>query len=183
MKLSTALFAFFALPPLVTSIPLLDSVNDGYVSVNAKRLNERNIDKRQLSDTMFNIVNAITVFADEYNHYHGYSRAEFTQNVVQAIYNYYPHFNYIICHDAVEHDSNFPGPVGVNAYDVQVTYDKAPTPFNNPPVFDIVIGTNGTFTRFGDGGYINWAYIGNVIDAQDVTHPYDARVVTFGTPN
>ncbi|KIL57677.1 hypothetical protein M378DRAFT_16093 [Amanita muscaria Koide BX008] len=70
MKLSAAVFAFFALPTFVTSIPLLDSVDDGYVSVTAKRLNERNIDKRQLSDTMFNIVNALNVFADEYNHYH-----------------------------------------------------------------------------------------------------------------
>ncbi|KIL63662.1 hypothetical protein M378DRAFT_164085 [Amanita muscaria Koide BX008] len=182
MKLSAAVFAFFALPTFVTSIPLLDSVDDGYVSVNAKRLDERNIDKRQLSDTMFNIVTAINIYADEYNHYRGYSRDEFTQDVVQALYSYNPNFNYIICH--VDHDYNFPGPVGVNVYNVWVTYHQD-TIFTNPPGFDVVVGTNGTFTRYNDGGYINWAYIGNVIDAQDVTDPDKGlgRVVTFGTPN
>ncbi|KIL63656.1 hypothetical protein M378DRAFT_652352 [Amanita muscaria Koide BX008] len=183
MKLSAALFAFFALPTFVTSIPLLDSVNDGYVSVTAKRLNERNLDKRQLSSAMFDIVTAINVYADEYNSYRGYSRDEFTQDVIQALYNYNPHFNYIICH--VDHDYDFPGPVGVNVYNYWVTYQKSIPGLTRPPGFDVVIGTNGTFVRWGDGGYINWAYIGNVIDTQDVFDDQKGQgfAVTFDIPS
>ncbi|KAM6490779.1 hypothetical protein JOM56_013742 [Amanita muscaria] len=178
MKLSAALFAFFALPTFVTSNPLLDSVNDGYVSVTAKRLNEQNIDKRQLSDTMFGIVNAIYVYADRYNHYRGYSREDFTRNTVQALYNYNPHFNYIICHP--DHDYNFAGTWGIDAYNVWVVYQQS-TIVTNPPGFDVVVGTNGTFTRYGDGGFFNWAYIGDVIDMQDnALGP--GSIVTFGIP-
>ncbi|KIL68067.1 hypothetical protein M378DRAFT_158575 [Amanita muscaria Koide BX008] len=109
MRLSAALFALFAFPTLVTSIPLLDSVDDGYVNV-SKRLDKQNIDKRQLSDTMIDIVDAVDVFADEYNHHRGYNfdHVEFTQNIVQALYNHNPHFNYIICY--TDHNYDFGSP-------------------------------------------------------------------------
>ncbi|KIL63654.1 hypothetical protein M378DRAFT_11939, partial [Amanita muscaria Koide BX008] len=144
MKLSVALrlFAFFALPTFVTSIPLLDSVDDGYVSVTAKRLNGQNLDKRQLSSAMFDIVTAISVYADEYNSYRGFSRDDFTRNIVQALYNYNPHFNYIICHS--DHDYDFAGPWGTNVYNYWVSYEQHIAGLTNPPGFDVVVGTNGT---------------------------------------
>ncbi|KAM6499512.1 hypothetical protein JOM56_005020 [Amanita muscaria] len=183
MKLSAALrlFAFFALPTFVTSIPLLDSVNDGHVSVTAKRLNGQNLDKRQLSKAMFDIVTAISVYADEYNHYRGFSRDNFTRNIVRALYQYNPHFNYIICHS--DHNYDFGDGWGTNVYNYWVTYEKNIPGLTLPPGFDVVVGKNGTFTRYGDGGFINWAYIGVVISRQNViSRKGEGLAVTFGIP-
>ncbi|KAL0960179.1 hypothetical protein HGRIS_011813 [Hohenbuehelia grisea] len=93
-------------------------------------------------------------------------------NLVEKLKQQHPQFNWIVCH--TKHETKFEGKEGVDWS-------------HHHQEFDIKIGGTigyevynlkaGEFFRKGDGGYLNWAYIGNVLRKDD-----DGKHVVFGKP-
>ncbi|THV00213.1 hypothetical protein K435DRAFT_719190 [Dendrothele bispora CBS 962.96] len=81
-------------------------------------------------------------------------------------------FNYVVCH--TEHDAKWDGKEGVDwshshqEFDIQV---------GGTIGYEIYAAKSGVFTRIGDGGFLNWAYKGAIINTED-----DGKKVTFAAP-
>ncbi|KAM6495020.1 hypothetical protein JOM56_009643 [Amanita muscaria] len=158
----------------VLSFPLVDSsggangLNDGYVNTTATTVNAppQGFAKRQNQQALTLAIDAIGGYRDQYNEE---DRSQFAPDVVAALWNSNPHYNYVICH--VAHDYSFQGTQGVD-WDHQEQGGYAVS-------FDIVVGGAGHFIRHGDGGFINWAYIGNVASRTDIGH---STMVVFNAP-
>ncbi|KAJ8483347.1 hypothetical protein ONZ45_g14626 [Pleurotus djamor] len=87
------------------------------------------------------------------------ARSQFTQDLVSKMRHEYPSFNWVICH--TKHTYKFDGRRGVD-------WDHKHQEFELGSLFgttgyEIYNFKGGEFTRQGDGGYLNWAYYGNVL--------------------
>jgi len=100
-----------------------------------------------------------------------YARSGFTQDTVSKLYQKHPQMNFVICHTG--HHYKFPGVKGKDWYhdhrELNVKF-----PVGSTIGFEIYGFTQGEFFREGDGGYLNWAYIGRVAKKED-----DGKHITF----
>jgi hypothetical protein len=96
-------------------------------------------------------------------------RESFTQNSVSQASAKYPNYNWIICHSPYSVAFN-----GVEGTDYGYTHHELKVSLGRTIGYDLYWASSGTFNRFGDGGYINWAYDGNVVLSSGGS-------VTFGT--
>ncbi|KAF8230847.1 hypothetical protein L208DRAFT_101092 [Tricholoma matsutake] len=85
-------------------------------------------------------------------------REAYTQQVVSDLYANNSNANYVVCH--TKYDFSFDGTQGT---DWDHLHHELPVSFGRTIGYDIYWFRSGTFRRWGDGGFINWAYIGNVI--------------------
>lgn len=93
-----------------------------------------------------------------------YMRSGFTQDTVSKLRNSHPKMNFVIVH--TKHHYNFKGTKGKDWY-----HDHRELPVHFPVGstigYEIYGFGEGEFNREGDGGYLNWAYIGNVKSTSD----------------
>ncbi|KAL0948796.1 hypothetical protein HGRIS_008926 [Hohenbuehelia grisea] len=100
------------------------------------------------------------------------ARGDFTQHLVRDMHQKYPQFNWIICH--VKHTTKFDGKQGVDwghrhqEFDIKV---------GGTIGYEIYNFKSGEFWRKGDGGYLNWAYIGKVLKVDQ-----NGKHIVFGKP-
>ncbi|RDB16535.1 hypothetical protein Hypma_002708 [Hypsizygus marmoreus] len=97
-------------------------------------------------------------------------RTHFTQDVIDQLNTKDPTLNYIMCH--VKHSTAFDGEKGT---DWGHSHQELDIDLGGTIGYEIYWAKSGTFTREGDGGYINWAYVGNV-----VSKSADGKVLVFG---
>jgi hypothetical protein len=88
-----------------------------------------------------------------------YMRSGFTQEAVAKLRGSHPKMNFVICHTG--HHYNFPGVKGKDWYHDHREL-KVHFPIGSTIGYEIYGFGAGEFFREGDGGYLNWAYIGNV---------------------
>ncbi|KAM6495035.1 hypothetical protein JOM56_009658 [Amanita muscaria] len=159
----------------VLSFPLVDNsggangLNDGYVNTTVTTANAppQGFTKRQNQQALSLVMKSLNGVVNDHKFNH---RSQFAPNVVTALWNSNPHYNYVICH--VPHDYTFQGMQGVDwDHQEQVGYSVS---------FDIVVGGAGHFIRHGDGGFINWAYIGNVASRTEIG---GSTMVVFNAPS
>jgi len=146
-------------------IPAAD-VSDG-----TAELDERNVIGAvvQVGKMIAEVVSKIkeAIAADKEN------RSKWTFKLVEDMYNKDHSFNYIVCH--TKHRTNFWGVQGKDWYH---RHEELPMGlFKKTTGFEIYGCKNGTFTREGDGGYLNWAYKGLVKETKD-----GGKTVIFNHP-
>ncbi|RDB16398.1 hypothetical protein Hypma_002718 [Hypsizygus marmoreus] len=110
------------------------------------------------------IGNIATIAADKRR------RSQYTQDVVSRLNAQDPKLNYVICH--VKHSTAFDGEKGK---DWGHSHQEFDIKLGGTIGYEIYWAKSGTFTILGDGGYINWAYFGNV-----KTKSADGKVIVFG---
>ncbi|KJA26499.1 hypothetical protein HYPSUDRAFT_36205 [Hypholoma sublateritium FD-334 SS-4] len=93
-------------------------------------------------------------------------RGRYTSGLVARLYNKYRKFNFVVCH--TDHKTEFRGRNGHIHHEVNVGFGKTVG-------FEIYWFKEGTFHRYGDGGYLNWAYYGNVLRTSN-----EGKDVVFG---
>ncbi|KAF8079373.1 hypothetical protein FPV67DRAFT_115230 [Lyophyllum atratum] len=98
------------------------------------------------------------------------ARSGFTQDTVGKMNKQNPKFNYIMCH--TKHTTAFDGKQGV---DWGHTHQEFDIKIGGTIGYEIYWVKSGKFTRKGDGGYLNWAYIGNVKSKSK-----DGKEIVFG---
>ncbi|KAJ3511734.1 hypothetical protein NMY22_g15557 [Coprinellus aureogranulatus] len=84
-------------------------------------------------------------------------RSEFTQKVVSEGHKKWPEYNWVICH--TDHSTHFDGEQGKDWDHFHREYDIK---IGGTIGYEVYWFRSGTFERHGDGGYLNWAYYGNV---------------------
>ncbi|KAF8219607.1 hypothetical protein L208DRAFT_1373404 [Tricholoma matsutake] len=81
-----------------------------------------------------------------------------------------PSRNYIVCH--TKHSYKFDG---IRGRDWDHRHEELPVGiFGKTTGFEIYWFHSGTFRREGDGGYLNWSYMGNVVKKSS-----DGKELTF----
>ncbi|KAF7433739.1 hypothetical protein PC9H_005704 [Pleurotus ostreatus] len=99
-------------------------------------------------------------------------RSTFTQHLVQQLHSEHPDFNWIVCH--TKHDYKWDGKQGVDWAHKHQEFDIK---IGGTIGYEIYNAKSGKFFRKGDGGYLNWAYIGNVAKTEN-----DGKDLTFAKP-
>jgi len=97
-------------------------------------------------------------------------RDKYTQQFIEEFHKKYSHKNVIMCHP--KHTAKWEG---VRGKDWDKTHVKFRVKLGAPVGYDVYWGGPGVFTNHGDGGYLNWAFIGVVLKRE-------RNVVTFGKP-
>ncbi|RDB14945.1 hypothetical protein Hypma_016158 [Hypsizygus marmoreus] len=98
------------------------------------------------------------------------NRSKFTQDLVNALNSKSPKLNYVICH--TKHSTAFEGTKGTDWGHAHQEFDIK---VGGTIGYEIYWFTAGKFTRQGDGGYLNWAYVGNVKSKSP-----DGKEIVFG---
>ncbi|KAF9445743.1 hypothetical protein P691DRAFT_805237 [Macrolepiota fuliginosa MF-IS2] len=83
------------------------------------------------------------------------AREKFTQETIANGREKFPAFNWVICH--VKHTTDF---AGVNGRDWGHSHHEVDIKIGGTIGYEIYWFKSGTFSRQGDGGYINWAWSG-----------------------
>jgi len=99
-------------------------------------------------------------------------RGKWTSSMVSQFKQKYPHFNFVVCH--TEHKTDFKG---VKGKDWGHKHEELNVSFHKTIGYEIYWFKEGTFRRIGDGGYLNWAYIGTITKTTD-----GGKTVIFGKP-
>ncbi|KAJ8519984.1 hypothetical protein ONZ45_g3105 [Pleurotus djamor] len=86
------------------------------------------------------------------------ARSQYTQDLVLRMNSTYPGYNWIACHS--KHTYKFDGTVGVSWGHRHSDFETKAGGISGYEVYNF---KTGEFTLQGDGGYVNFAYIGNVI--------------------
>ncbi|KJA21578.1 hypothetical protein HYPSUDRAFT_67703 [Hypholoma sublateritium FD-334 SS-4] len=89
-------------------------------------------------------------------------RGKYTSALVDKLYNRYRKFNFVVCH--TDHKTDFKGKQGKDWGHIHHEVDVA---FHKTIGYEIYWFKDGTFHRYGDGGYLNWAYYGNVVSTSN----------------
>jgi len=89
-------------------------------------------------------------------------RGQWTNHMIGEFRSKYPHFNFVLCHTA--HTTDFKG---VRGKDWGHSHQELPVSFRKTIGYEIYWFKRGTFHRQGDGGWLNWAYAGNVRKTSD----------------
>jgi hypothetical protein len=97
-------------------------------------------------------------------------RGEWTNHMIGEFRKKYPHFNFVLCHTS--HKTDFKG---VRGKDWGHSHQELPVSFSKTIGYEIYWFKEGTFHRQGDGGWLNWAYAGNVKKTSD-----GGKTVVFG---
>ncbi|KAF8953639.1 hypothetical protein BDZ97DRAFT_1871447 [Flammula alnicola] len=84
-------------------------------------------------------------------------RSRWTKALADNFRAGHPHLNFVVCH--TQHTYNFKGTRGV---DWDHSHQELNVSFHQTVGYEIYWFKEGTFHRIGDGGYLNWAYTGNV---------------------
>ncbi|KAF9496840.1 hypothetical protein BDN71DRAFT_690673 [Pleurotus eryngii] len=98
------------------------------------------------------------------------ARSKFTYDLVGQLHAKQPQFNWILCH--TKHDYKWDGQRGV---DWDHRHQEFDVKIGGTIGYEIYNAKSGRFFRKGDGGYLNWAYIGNVLKTEN-----DGKDITFG---
>ncbi|KAL0948797.1 hypothetical protein HGRIS_008927 [Hohenbuehelia grisea] len=85
------------------------------------------------------------------------ARSGFTQQLVAQMHQKHPDYNWIICH--TKHTTKFDGKRGT---DWDHRHQEFDVKIGGTVGYEIYNLKSGEFTRQGDGGFLNWAYIGNI---------------------
>lgn len=96
-------------------------------------------------------------------------RGKFTVDLINRSKAKYPGYNWVMCH--TKHTTKFDGQKGK---DWGHRHEEFKVSFGKTIGYEIYYFKSGTFTRQGDGGYLNWAYSGRVKSKSK-----DGSVVTF----
>jgi len=99
-------------------------------------------------------------------------RGDFTSKLVGDMSHNNPAFNYVVCH--TKHTTAFDG---VEGTDWGHSHQEFDVKVGGTIGYEIYYLKSGVFTRQGDGGFLNWAYIGNVKSTST-----DGKVITFAAP-
>ncbi|KAJ2918889.1 hypothetical protein MD484_g1485, partial [Candolleomyces efflorescens] len=102
------------------------------------------------------------------------ARSDYTKDFIENALQKFPGYNWVICH--VAHQTQFDG---VQNEDWGHDHTEFPI-FLGTIGYEIYWFKSGTFVRQGDGGYLNWAYGGNVLSRTDPAGTSDS-IVVFGT--
>lgn len=89
-------------------------------------------------------------------------RGEFTRKTVTEGRAKWPQYNWVICH--TDHRQYFDGKQGENWGHYHREYD---IDIGGTIGYEIYWFESGRFERRGDGGWLNWAYIGNVVRTEN----------------
>ncbi|KDQ24781.1 hypothetical protein PLEOSDRAFT_1107712 [Pleurotus ostreatus PC15] len=100
------------------------------------------------------------------------ARGKFTYNLVSEMQQQYPGFNWVVCH--TKHETKFDGEKGKEWDHRHQEFDIK---LGGTVGFEIYNLKSGEFIRQGDGGFLNWAYIGNVASKSG-----DGKVIKFLSP-
>lgn len=98
------------------------------------------------------------------------ARSGFTQDLVGKMNAKNPKFNYVICH--TKHKTAFDGKQGT---DWGHSHQEFDIKVGGTVGYEIYWAKSGKFTREGDGGFLNWAYIGNIKSKSS-----DGKEIVFG---
>ncbi|KAJ7457093.1 hypothetical protein FB451DRAFT_1183599 [Mycena latifolia] len=102
-------------------------------------------------------------------------RSEFTQTIVRNLRRNNPRFNYVIC--STRHRVRFEGRPND---DFSQTTVSLPVWWGLGSMrYQVYTCRAGVFQLLGDGGFLNWAYFGNVVRDTGGRQP---RTVTFRNP-
>jgi len=99
-------------------------------------------------------------------------RDQFTVDTVTQSGQQWPGFNWVICH--TDHTTAFDGTQGT---DWGHTHHELDISLGRTIGYELYWFRSGTFTRNGDGGYLNWAYEGVVTGTEN-----GGSVVHFAAP-
>ncbi|CAA7270501.1 unnamed protein product [Cyclocybe aegerita] len=148
--------------PQVKALPLAD----GEVDPKTVDISERG--KADLAEDILQIIKNILdgILADDAN------RGKFTKAMVSTMYSKYPDFNWVCCHTA--HSYNWDGTKGVEWAHFHEEFDLQ---IGGTIGYEIYWARSGMFALHGDGGFENWAYIGNVTGKSQ-----DGRILVFSRP-
>ncbi|KAJ8519983.1 hypothetical protein ONZ45_g3104 [Pleurotus djamor] len=122
-------------------------------------------------DAIEAIINIVNLVQDRINKDKA-ARSQFTQDLVSRMHAAHPNFNWIICH--TKHTYKFDGRRGV---DWDHRHQEFDIKLGGTIGYEIYNLKSGEFTRQGDGGYLNWAYIGRVIKSDQ-----GGKHLVFGAP-
>ncbi|KAF4571192.1 hypothetical protein EYR36_008521 [Pleurotus pulmonarius] len=100
------------------------------------------------------------------------ARGRFTYNLVSQMQQQYPGFNWVVCH--TKHETKFDGEKGK---DWDHRHQEFDVKLGGTIGFEIYNLKSGEFIRQGDGGFLNWAYIGNIASKSE-----DGKVIKFLSP-
>jgi len=98
------------------------------------------------------------------------ARGGYTQDLVGKMNAKNPKMNYIVCH--TKHKTAFDGTKGK---DWGHSHEEFKNQMGGTIGYEIYWAKSGKFTREGDGGFLNWAYIGNVKSKSG-----DGKEIVFG---
>ncbi|KAF8200172.1 ectomycorrhiza-regulated small secreted protein [Pholiota molesta] len=84
-------------------------------------------------------------------------RSQWTGDMIGKFRAKYPHYNFVICH--TDHKTDFKGKQGK---DWGHSHQELPVSFHKTVGYEIYWFREGTFHRYGDGGWLNWSFSGNV---------------------
>jgi len=99
------------------------------------------------------------------------ARGQFTSSLVSQLSGRNPKMNYVVCH--TKHRYRFDGNRGS---DWTHSHQEFDIKVGGTIGYEIYAFKSGEFWRQGDGGYLNWAYSGNVKSKND-----NGKHLTFGT--
>ncbi|PFH46858.1 hypothetical protein AMATHDRAFT_68961 [Amanita thiersii Skay4041] len=97
-------------------------------------------------------------------------RGRFTIHVVDQLKAKNPHLNYVVCH--TKHTYKWDGQRGK---DWDHSHQEFDVKIGGTIGYEIYWAKSGSFTRIGDGGFLNWAYWGNVKSKSK-----DGKTIVFG---
>jgi len=149
----TALARVIALEPNAVVVP---GTYEGYAVSNSTQ----ELESRQVGQAAEAVIQSITtiissiqdgIAQDKIN------RSEFTKNLVAQLYQEHRNFNWIVCH--TQHTTKFDGKRGV---DWDHRHQEFDVKIGGTVGYEIYNLKSGEFTRQGDGGYLNWAFIGQI---------------------
>ncbi|KAJ6598599.1 hypothetical protein B0H10DRAFT_2085579 [Mycena sp. CBHHK59/15] len=86
------------------------------------------------------------------------NRGQFTQDTVAKLNAQQPKWNYVICH--TDHTAKWDGVEGKDWYHSHQEFDIK---VGGTIGYEIYGAASGDFLRKGDGGYLNWAWMGNPV--------------------
>ncbi|PFH53196.1 hypothetical protein AMATHDRAFT_55691 [Amanita thiersii Skay4041] len=84
-------------------------------------------------------------------------RSEFTQKLVEGLFANDTSVSYVVIATHVEHQALFDGK---KPSDWDQTHAECPVKFGPAVKYDVYRAKSGQFIRKGDGGFLNWAWIG-----------------------
>ncbi|KAL0948749.1 hypothetical protein HGRIS_008882 [Hohenbuehelia grisea] len=99
-------------------------------------------------------------------------RSKYTFALISELRKKHPQFNYVVCH--TKHRTRFDDVRGV---DWDHRHEEVDIKIGGTIGYEIYNFRSGEFWREGDGGYLNWAYAGNILSKSD-----DGKHLVFGPP-
>lgn len=126
---------------------------------------QEGVDPAAVAEEVLNIAKTVFDWVQDINNAQHEAESAFTQNTIDQLLAYYPGKNAIIFHDQ-DSTTDF-----VNGVHQHYELDLPSSPGTQG--YEIFVLDSGTFTRAGDGGYLNWCFGGSY------DYPPLSNTVTF----